>query len=229
MGSAPGEKNVQQPARAKTQLQELLPRSKRVAAELIKIDFAHPEKAFSRCKDVVASGGVIAYPTDTFYGLGVDPKNLAAVTRLFAIKGRQGGQAILLLIEDASQVREWAADVTPRAERLMKTHWPGPLTLVFRAQAHVLPELTAGTGTIGLRVPGSPLTRQLLEFLGTALTGTSANISGGPGSRSAEEAMKAVGGMIDLVLDGGPTPGGRPSTVVDAGTGRVIRKGAVKV
>ncbi len=203
--------------------------SKRVTAEIIKIDPARPEKALSRCKDVIESGGVIAYPTDTFYGLGADPRNPAAVKRLFAIKGRRAGQPILLLIKDASQVRDWAAEVTPQAERLMKTYWPGRLTIVFRARAHVLPELTAGKGTIGLRAPGSALTRQLLEFLGTALTGTSANISGGPGSRSAEEAMQAVGGMVDLVLDGGRTPGGRPSTVVDANTGRVIRKGALEL
>ncbi len=206
-----------------------MPRSKRVSAEIIKIDPAHPEKALSRCKDVIASGGVIAYPTDTFYGLGADPKNPAAVKRLFAIKGRHTGRPILLLIKDASQVRDWAAEVTPQAEHMMKAYWPGPLTIVFRAKAHVLPELTAGKGTIGLRSPGSALTRQLLEFLGTALTGTSANISGGPGSRSAEEALEVVGGMVDLVLDGGRTPGGRPSTIVDASTGRVIRRGALKL
>jgi len=199
-----------------------------MSLELIKFDPAHPEQAFSRCKEVILSGGVIAYPTDTFYGLGVDPRNGAAVKKLFLIKGRRADQPILLLIPDQAVVKEWAEEITPRAARLMDKFWPGPLTLVFKAKKDVLPELTAGTGAIGLRVPGSALTRQLLAYLGSALTGTSANISGGRGIETAEEARETFGGRVDLVLDGGRTPGGKPSTVVDVSTDlpRVIREGA---
>ena len=177
----------------------------------------------------MSSGGVIAYPTDTFYGLGADPGNPAAVRRIFAIKGREPGRPILLLIGDPNEVLNWAADVPRRAEELMKRFWPGPLTLVFKAKAEVLPELTAGSGTIGLRVPGSELTRGLLKYLGHALTGTSANISGLPGIRSAHEAARAIGERVDLVFDGGEAAGGKPSTVVDVSTDtpRVIREGAV--
>ncbi len=169
------------------------------------------------------------YPTDTFYGIGVDPKNPAAVRRLFDIKGRKADQPILLLIKNTAEAAVWAADITPHADRLMKQYWPGPLTLVFKAKPGVLPELTAGTGTIGLRVPGTELARELLRFLDTALTGTSANVSGQPSPRTSDEAMASIGGVVDLILDGGTTTGGPPSTVVDVRTDppRMIRKGAV--
>ena len=172
---------------------------------------------------------MIAYPTDTFYGLGADPGNSAAVKRLFEIKGRGTDQPILLLLSDAGEVNNWAAGVTPQASVLMNRFWPGPLTLVFKAKAGVLPELTAGTGTIGLRVPGNGLTLDLLRSLGGVLTGTSANLSGRPSLRTAREAAEALGPLVDLVLDGGETTGGKPSTVVDvsADAPRVLREGAV--
>ena len=199
------------------------------SAEIIAHDPASPERAFSRCREVLSAGGVIAYPTDTFYGLGADPRNKAAVMRLFAVKGRQEDQPILLLIADLSVVRQWAAEIPPRAEVLMKRFWPGPLTLVFRARADVLPELTAGTGTIGLRVPGNALTRSLLGFLGHPLTGTSANRSGSPNLSSARETAEALGGLVDVILDGGETAGGKPSTIVDVSSEvpRIVRDGAI--
>jgi L-threonylcarbamoyladenylate synthase len=199
--------------------------------ETVKIDPSRPETSFSRCKDVVSRGGVIVYPTDTFYALGADPMNAVAVQRLFEAKGRQGDQPILLLISDPDQVSKWAAEVMPEAERLMREHWPGPLTLVFRARHHVSPLLTAGRGTIGLRVPGNALTRSLLAFVGGALTGTSANISGGTNLRTAREAAAAFGHNIDLVLDGGETSGKKPSTIVDvsSGTPAVIRAGEISL
>ncbi len=201
------------------------------SSKIIKIDPDHPEAAFARCKDVIKAGGVIAYPTDTFYGLGADPDNAAAVRRLFAIKGRQADRPILLLIKDVAQVQQWAAEISPEAEELMRKHWPGPLTLVFKAKERVLPEVTARTGTIGLRVPGNAVTRQLLAFLGTALTGTSANVSGGPSPKTAEDAGEAAGSAVDLIIDGGMTAGGKPSTVVDVSAGKVIvlREGAISL
>jgi L-threonylcarbamoyladenylate synthase len=200
-------------------------------AEIIKIDPKRPEPAFARCREVIRAGGVIAYPTETFYGLGVDPKSPVAVRRLFEIKGRQPDQPILLLIQSTEDVTHWASHVTPTAEQLMKRFWPGPLTLVFPAREEVLPELTAGSGTIGLRMPGSELTRMLLGFLGAALTGTSANRSGGPSLRTAREVAAELGDLIDLVLDAGMTPGGKPSTVVDVTVDppRVVREGAITI
>jgi len=200
-----------------------------MTAEIIKVDPAHPQLAFSRCKNVISRGGGIAYPTDTYYGLGADPKNPVAVKRLFEIKGRKADQPILLLIAKADDVKMWTAGINPASENLMKTFWPGPLTLVFKARAEVLRELTAGTGTIGLRVPGNELTRSLLDFLGIALTGTSANVAGEASPQTAEEAAASLGNTVDLILDGGRTAGGRPSTVVDVSTGQplVLREGAL--
>ena len=196
---------------------------------IVKIDPAHPEQAFSRCRDVIRAGGVIAYPTDTFYGLGADPGNPSAVRRLFEIKSRQSDQPVLLLIPDADAVRAWAVEVTACADDLMRRFWPGPLTLVFKARPTVMRELTGGTNSIGLRVPGAAITRELVGFLGSALTGTSANISGEPSPRTATEAAASIGSMVDLILDGGMTAGGKPSTVLDV-RGKepvIIREGAL--
>lgn len=189
------------------------------------------DEVFARCSDVLRNTGVIAYPTDTFYGLGANPADPEAVRKVFAIKGRKTGQPILLLIHDRSEVAAWASSVTLSAERLMDRFWPGPLTLVFPAAAHVLPELTGGSGTIGLRVPGNELTRALLRRLGTALTGTSANRSGGRDPRTAEEVMREVGDRVDLVLDGGTAAGDRPSTIVDVTVEppHIIRQGIIDI
>ena len=201
-----------------------------MAAAILTLD-GPLDAVFARCRDVVRARGVIAYPTDTFYGLGADPRDPEAVRRLFAIKGREAGQPILLLLHDRSEVAAWASAVTPSAERLMDRFWPGPLTLVFPAAPHVLPELTGGGGTIGLRVPGNELTRELLRHLGRALTGTSANRSGGRDPRTVEEVMREVGDRVDLVLDGGATMGDRPSTVVDVTVEppRIIRQGILDI
>lgn len=202
-----------------------------MAGNIVKIDPARPEEAFFPCKKVISGGGIIVYPTDTFYGLGVDPRSKEAVRRLFEIKGRSGDQPILLLLPRQSDVALWAAHVNPEAERLMLRYWPGPLTLVFQAKEEVLSLLTAGRGTIGLRVPGNTVTRQLLEYLGAALTGTSANISGRENPRTAEEAALAFGDRVDLILDSGPAAAEKPSTVVDVSRGqvRVIREGALQL
>jgi L-threonylcarbamoyladenylate synthase len=201
-----------------------------MAAAILTLD-GPLDAVFARCRDVVRAKGVIAYPTDTFYGLGADPRDPEAVRRIFAIKSREAGQPILLLLHDRSEVTAWASAVTPSAERLMERFWPGPLTLVFSAAPDVLPELTGGGGTIGLRVPGNELTRELLRNLGTALTGTSANRSGGRDPRTAEEVMREVGDRVDLVLDGGATTGDRPSTVVDVTVEppRIIRQGNIDI
>jgi len=203
----------------------------KTGAEIVPIDADHPEEAFAKCREVIKAGGVVVYPTDTFYGLGADPRNAAAVRRLYDIKGRPEGQPILLLISKADEVRNWAAAVSFHAEELIRKHWPGPLTLIFDARRDVIPELTAGTGTIGLRVPGSAPARQLLAFLGAALTGTSANISGVQSPRTAEEAAFALGDRVDLILDGGAASGLEPSTIVDVRKEpfRLIRQGAVKL
>jgi L-threonylcarbamoyladenylate synthase len=196
---------------------------------IVRLDPLHPDEAFAQCRRAIAAGGVIAYPTDTFYGLGADPRNREAVRKLFNIKDRAADQPILLLIADSEDVSAWAAEITPTASAIMRGHWPGPVTLVFKAREDVLSELTAGTGTIGLRVPADERVRALLRAVGRTLTGTSANRSGMTSPRTAQEAADALGGRVDLVLDNGETSGGKPSTIIDVSgkEPRIIREGAV--
>jgi L-threonylcarbamoyladenylate synthase len=202
-----------------------------MAAEILTIG---PETvsrhAANRCRTVLQTGGVIVYPTDTLYALGADPRNAEAVRRLFTIKGRGADRPILVLIPDSTSVPQWAMDVSDTAERLMKRFWPGPLTLVFRARPDVLPELTAGSGKIGLRVPGNSLTVSLLmAAAGKALTGTSANRSGGRAPSSIETVIESIGKDVDLVLDAGPAVEVRSSTVVDVSGAMpsIIREGVI--
>jgi L-threonylcarbamoyladenylate synthase len=200
-------------------------------AEIIKIEKGRPGEAFARCAEVIKAGGVIAYPTDTFYGLGADPRNARAVSNVFEIKGRGADQPILLLLHDRTDVTAWTSAITPSAERMMDRFWPGPLTLVFTARPDIFPQLTGKTGTIGLRVPGNEVTRALLGQVGNALTGTSANRSGSSSPRTLAEVMRELGDRVDLVLDGGVLAANMPSTVVDvtAEPPRIIRMGAVDV
>lgn len=165
---------------------------------------------------VIRSGGVIAYPTETFYGLGADPFNSAAVTRIFAIKGRRLSEPLPLIIEVPPALNALVAEVTPLAQRLIASFWPGPLTIVLDA-AEALPRIvTGGTGTIGVRCPGEPIARSLCEKWSGPLTATSANRSGDPPPVGVEGILSTIGDRLDLILDGGPTSGGLPSTVVDA-------------
>lgn len=179
---------------------------------------------------VVQGGGIVAFPTETFYGLGGWPLNERTLARIFDLKGRSTtGSPVLVLVRSRADLEALVADITPLAERLMTACWPGPLTLVFRASAGLPPLLTAGTGTIGIRLSAHPDVQRLLEATGGMLTGTSANRSGSPPVSTAEEVRRFLGGGVDLILDGGPTSGGLPSTVVDTTVTpvRVLREGRV--
>lgn len=179
---------------------------------------------------VVRGGGVIAFPTETFYGLGVDPFTERAIRRVFDLKGRSMTTGpVLVLIRSRADLDMLVSEITPTAERLMEAYWPGPLTLVLRASAAVPASLTAGTGTIGIRLSAHPGVSRLLEAVGGPLTGTSANRSGYPPAATADEVQRALGAGVDLILDGGPASGGLPSTVLDATATppRLIREGRV--
>ena len=180
--------------------------------------------------DIVHGGGIIAFPTETFYGLGARPFDACAVQRIVDLKDRPLRDApILVLIRSRADLHTLVSEITPAAERLMEACWPGPLTLVFRAAAAVPSALTAGTGTIGIRLPAHPDVQRLLEAVGGPLTGTSANHSGQPPATTAEEVERVLGDGVDAILNGGATPGGLPSTVVDTTVTppRLIREGRV--
>ncbi len=178
---------------------------------------------------VLAAQGVIAIPTETYYGLAVRPTQEPALRRLVELKGRPRDKPILLLIGNRDQLAQVVESIPPAAAVLMSLFWPGPLTIVFPAAPGLSPLLTAGTGTIGIRLPPLPHLRRLLEQTGP-LTGTSANRSFEPPMASADGVERALGPALDMILDGGRTPGGLASTVIDASDApRLIRAGTLSV
>lgn len=160
-------------------------------------------------------GGVVAFPTDTFYGLAVDPSSTPAVKHLFELKGRDGRMAVPLVAASTGQVERLCGRLNPLAVRLAAHFWPGPLSLVADSPESIAPEVHGGRGTIAIRVPAHRLARTLCAAFGTPLTATSANRSGAPAVVSAGTLAFDADEHL-LVIDGGTTPGGLPSTIVDA-------------
>jgi L-threonylcarbamoyladenylate synthase len=177
---------------------------------------------------VLRRGGVIAYPTETFYGLGALASDGEAVARLVRAKGRPDGKPLPLLGAVTAQL-EAVATFSPLARRLAAAFWPGPLTLVLPARPGLHPAITGGGGTVGVRVTGSPVAAALASAAGGVLVATSANLAGEPPPTTAGGLDPALRGRLDLVLDGGSTPGGAPSTVVAVEDERLtlLRPGAV--
>jgi L-threonylcarbamoyladenylate synthase len=184
-----------------------------------------------RAAQIILQGGVVAFPTETFYGLAADARNEAAIKRIFQVKGREEGKPILLLVADRSWLSGLVQEVYPSAERLMEKFWPGPLTLVFRASPNVSPLLTANTGKIGIRHSPHPVTQALVQAVGRPVTGTSANLSGQPSASLAQEVLQSIGEGLDAILDGGKTAGGLGSTVLDVcgASPRMIREGRLSL
>jgi L-threonylcarbamoyladenylate synthase len=180
-----------------------------------------------RAAEMIRAGLVVAYPTDTLYGLAVDPRNAEAVRRLFALKGRPETSALTLIAAGREQVMA-CAEMSAHGERLAAHFWPGPLTVVLRATAAVAVDALAGGTTVGVRVPAHPVAIALARAAGVCITATSANRSGMPPATTADGVAAALPG-IDAIVDGGPARGGPPSTIVDASQRDVtlIRAGAV--
>ena len=182
---------------------------------------------FPRIARLVQAGGVLAIPTETYYGLGANPFDGVVVARLLSIKGRPDGKPILILIGDQAQLQDLVTDVSPAAQVLMEAFWPGPLTLVFSASARLPKSVTAGTGTVGVRHTSHAALAKLLRHTGP-LTGTSANRSGEPPVQTAAEVERTIGALVDVIVDGGPTQGGLPSTVLSVCDDvRMIREGPI--
>jgi len=203
-----------------------------VATEVVRVDPAAPDqRVLDEAARVLGRGGLVAFPTETFYGLGAAALDRRAVRRVFEVKGRPASMPLLVLVDSEAMVGRVALEIPARARALMTRHWPGALTLVLRASAGLPAELTAGTGTIGVRLPAHATARALVRALGAPVTAPSANPTGAEPPTTAGAVLAHFGDALDLVLDGGPTPGGAPSTVVDVTVDppRVIRQGAVVV
>lgn len=163
--------------------------------------------------EVLSSGGLVAFPTDTVYGLAAPAFSAHGIERLFEAKGREAGKAIAILITGLDQAGRLTSELTPLARRLAGVFWPGALTLVVPRHPD-LPQNISPSATIGIRMPDHPFTLALLKQSGPLAT-TSANLSGGPNPLAAADVLAQLGGRIELILDGGRTPGSIPSTVVD--------------
>ncbi|HTI36290.1 MAG TPA: L-threonylcarbamoyladenylate synthase [Vicinamibacterales bacterium] len=194
----------------------------------IRIDPANFDPAaLDPAVDALRQGGVVAYPTDTLYGLAADPRDAEAVARVFTLKGRPETSALTLIAADAAQAGE-AAFFTARTARLAQLVWPGPVTIVATARAGLAREALAGGATVGVRVPRHTIARELARRFGFCVTATSANRSGAPATAAPDDVFAALPG-VDVLIDGGAAPGGPPSTIVDASGEvlRLIREGAV--
>jgi L-threonylcarbamoyladenylate synthase len=177
----------------------------------------------------IKAGGVIVYPTETLYGIGADAGNADALRRLFAIKGREQGKPVLVIADVFETLHPFVKDLTAEARALMNAFWPGPLTLVFEASRLAPDELTAGTGTIGARIPSNEFCRALVRACGRPITSTSANRAGEPTPCNISEIRKLLSEGVDLFVDAGALSTTVPSTVVDVSVSppRLLREGAV--
>jgi L-threonylcarbamoyladenylate synthase len=174
-------------------------------------------------------GDVIAFPTETLYGLGADALNAAAVEKVFQLKGRDPAHPIPVLIADRGMLSGLVSGVPPLAEKLIDRFWPGPLTIVFPGRRDIPQPLVNATGGIGVRLSSQPIAAELIQALGAPLTATSANPSGKPPARTAQEAKEYFSGQIDVFIDGGPLHSKTGSTVVEIVGDRVkmIREGDI--
>lgn len=194
------------------------------------VDPGAPQRdAIQEAAKWIVNGGVVAIPTDTLYGLAADPFSAEAVARVFAVKGRSAERALPLIAADPAQVSAHLGRLSADAQRLATRFWPGPLTLLVAAPRALAKAVTGGTGKVGVRVPADAVARAICAAVGRPITATSANISGDAATADPQQVELALGDRIDLLIDTGATPGGAPSTIVDATGARpaLVRAGAI--
>ncbi len=199
-------------------------------AAIVGVDKEKNLKAgLNKAVEIIRSGGVVAFPTESFYGLAVNAIDAGAIERLLDIKKRRGDHPILILIPTKDVLDQYVTHLSETAKRLIEQFWPGGLTLIFEAGSNISPLLTAGTGKIGIRLSSHPIATELAKGVGMPIPGTSANITGQPACLNAREVFDSLGKEVDLILDGGVTKGGKGSTILDVTVAppRVLREGMV--
>jgi len=187
------------------------------------------KQAIKLAKDVIEQGGLIVYPTDTVYGLGADPFNVRVVEKIFLVKKRPKKPLPVLASSISNVLR--ICELDEIAIRLIRKFWPGALTIVVKKKEGVLPSIvTAGMDSVGIRIPNHEVALKIISACGGLLIGTSANISGHKPPRTAEEAIAELGDLVDLIIDSGPAPLGKPSTVVNLTVSPPVieREGVIK-
>ena len=188
-------------------------------------------EALEKASWIIKKGGVIAYPTETFYGLGVKYDDISALKKLYGIKHRSLNKALPLIIGEKGELDLIASNITVSAEKLAKKFWPGPLTILLPAKPDISEFITAKTGKIAVRIPGESFALDLARSLGFPITATSANISGMPPADNTDDVIRYFGDALDLIIDCGKTPGGKSSTIIDASGEKIrfLRAGAVSI
>jgi L-threonylcarbamoyladenylate synthase len=201
-------------------------------AELLRIHPDEPEPHLvGQVVETLRRGAVVALPTDTFYGLAVDPVNLRAVEHIYELKSRARHKPLSLLIADVAQAYELARSINGMFDRLAERFWPGPLTIIVKAGSKLPLRVTANTGNVALRVPEAQICRAVVSALGLPITATSANLSGLPECSYAGCVREQFGEKIPLIVDGGPTARSMATTIVDLSGGAnswmILREGAI--
>lgn len=198
--------------------------------EIVKVntEIIEPDK-IDRISAVLKAGGLIVYPTETFYGLGANCYSGEVAKRIFSLKKRAAVKPLSVIISSLDMLKEIAVGAPPEADALTSHFWPGPLTIIFTASEKIPRELLGGGETVGVRLPGSGWLRELVNTAGFPVTATSANISGTKELSQAEEVISAFKGKVDLIVDGGKTPGKLPSTVIELTSSRltILREGMI--
>lgn len=187
------------------------------------------ERQIDQAVSILIKGGVVAFPTDTVYGLGASVADEKAVGRIYTLKGRPRSMALPILVADAMQIESVARDIPQAAWRLVEEFLPGALTLVLYKNASVPDIITAGGDTVAVRIPDYPVPLSLIRGLGAPIVGTSANVSGHPSALSAADVRSQFGEGVDMIIDGGECGGGVESTIVDLSgeTPSILREGAI--
>lgn len=196
---------------------------------ILKVALAGYPKALADARRTIERGGVVAFPTETFYGLAVRYDDGDALKRLYELKRRRRDKPLPLIAGEMEALRPVALPLNAAGEELAQRFWPGPLTLLTAAEEGLSDYLTGGTSKVAVRVPGESFALRLARFIGLPVTATSANISGRPPSDNPGGVVEYFGEGLDLLIDGGQTPGGRPSTIIDV-TGEevlMVREGAI--
>lgn len=183
---------------------------------VLRVDAADPEtEAMAQAAEVIRRGEIVAFPTETVYGLGADATDGSAVAKIFVAKGRPSDNPLIVHVADREQLAAVVSSVPPTAEKLMERFWPGPLTLVLPKRPSIPDAVTCGLSTVGVRMPNHPVALALIKAAGVPLAAPSANKSGRPSPTAADHVLEDLGGSIPLVLDGGETGLGLESTVLD--------------
>lgn len=190
---------------------------------LIKVDPLKPsEDILRKAADVIKEGGVVAFPTETVYGLGANCFNVAAVLKIFQIKKRPADNPLIVHIYDKGQLKDLIDQDYQKASKIMDIFWPGPVTLIFRKKFIVPEEVTGGLETVAVRMPSHPVAQKFLKLSGVPIAAPSANLSGKPSPTRVEHVIEDLYGLVDVIIDGGETPFGIESTIIDFSRERAI-------